>query len=79
MIEDFQDEQRRKLSRAQSVRDTVVGVMLVLAGIFFMVYRYFGIRMLDRDPSAIDVAIGALFIVYGGWRIYRGYKKDYYQ
>ena len=79
MIEKFQEEQRRKLSRAQSIRDFVVGVMLLLVGIFFMVYKYFGIRLLDREPAPIDLAIGVLFIIYGAWRIYRGYKKDYYQ
>jgi hypothetical protein len=33
----------------------------------------------NRQPSSLDVFIGIVFIIYGIWRIYRGYKKEYYQ
>jgi uncharacterized membrane protein HdeD (DUF308 family) len=79
MIEEFQEKQRRKLSRARSFMDTTMGIILILAGLFFLLYRFFGIRLMDRDPSTLDYLIGVLFVAYGGWRIYRGYKKDYYQ
>ena len=80
MIEEFQDKQRRKASRVRSVMDYVMGVIFFLIGLYFLFYQMLGIKMImDREPSNIDYVIGGLFVLYGSWRIYRGYKKNYYQ
>lgn len=79
MIEEFQEQQRRKVSRARSLMDFTMGGILVLAGIFFIVYRYVGIKLGKYEPKDLDFVIGAVFILYGIWRMYRGYKKDYYR
>lgn len=57
----------------------IMGTIFVLVGIYFLVYDMFGWSLLGREPSSIDYFIGILFILYGGWRIYRGYKKNYYR
>ena len=46
-------------------------------GISFGVDRIYDV--MDREPADIDFMIGGLFVIYGIWRIYRGYKKDYYR
>jgi hypothetical protein len=55
-----------------------MGVIFVCAGIFFFLYDKLGID-LGRKPSGLDKIIGILFVVYGAWRIYRGYKKNYFK
>ena len=79
MIEDFQQNQRKQNSRMRSVVDYTMGIVFVFFGVFFIVYRYFGIRIRDREPSWMDFLIGGVFALYGAWRFYRGYKKNYYQ
>ena len=79
MIEDFQEQQRRKLTRARSFMDFTMGGILFLVGLFFISYRYMGVKLMDREPADIDFMIGGLFVLYGAWRMYRGYKKDYYK
>jgi threonine/homoserine/homoserine lactone efflux protein len=80
MIEDFQDKQRQQGARVRSVMDYVMGIIFFLIGLYFLFYRQLGIKMiLNREPSNIDYIIGGLFILYGSWRIYRGYKKNYYR
>jgi hypothetical protein len=79
MIEEFQEKQRRQRSRVRSIMDYTMGCVFLLLGIYFLVYKEFGLTLLDRDPSSIDYLIGGLFVLYGGWRIYRGYKKNYYR
>lgn len=79
MLEEYQNEHRRQLARNRSIVDWIMGAILFLAGVFFIIYRYVGINILDRKPSGIDFLIGGLFILYGIWRMYRGYKKDYFK
>lgn len=79
MIEDYQEKQRRKVSRMRSMMDFVMGGLIVLIGVYFLVYETLGINVFNREPSSIDKFIGVLFILYGVWRMYRGYKKNYYQ
>ena len=79
MLEDFQEKQRQQGTRMRSVMDYTMGIVFFFLGLFFITYRRFGIRIMDRDPSLIDFVIGGLFVVYGSWRFYRGYKKNYYQ
>lgn len=79
MLEEYQEEQRRKASRVRSVMDFTMGVILIVAGLYFLLYRQLGVNLFNREPSDIDYLLGALFVLYGSWRIYRGYKKDYYR
>lgn len=80
MIEEFQDKQRQQAAKVRSTMDYIMGVIFFLIGLYFMFYRVLGIKMiLNREPSNVDYVIGAVFMLYGSWRIYRGYKKNYYR
>jgi hypothetical protein len=79
MIEDFQNKQRQQGSKIRSIMDYTMGIIFFFLGLFFLLYRQFGMRILDREPTNIDYVIGVIFIAYGSWRMYRGYKKNYYQ
>ena len=79
MIEEFQEKQRRQRSRMRSMVDYTMGTVFLLLGVYFLIYEKLGWKLLNREPSSIDYFIGLLFVLYGGWRIYRGYKKNYYR
>ena len=79
MIEEFQEKQRKQRSRVRSIVDYSMGSVFLLLGIYFLIYERFGLPLLGREPSSIDYFIGSLFVLYGGWRIYRGYKKNYFR
>ena len=79
MLEDFQDKHRQQGARMRSIMDYAMGIVFFCLGVFFLVYRHFGIRIMGNEPSSLDYFIGGLFIVYGSWRIFRGYKKNYFQ
>jgi len=79
MLEDFQEENRKRTARIRSFMDTVMGILLIFMGLYFVFYRNLGINVFKQKPSDLDYAIGGLFIIYGAWRIYRGYKKDYFR
>jgi hypothetical protein len=79
MLEDFQEKQRQQGTRMRSVMDYTMGIVFFFLGLFFIFYRHFGIRIMAREPSNLDFVIGGLFVAYGSWRFYRGYKKNYYR
>ncbi|HWJ29835.1 MAG TPA: hypothetical protein VNS32_25070 [Flavisolibacter sp.] len=79
MLEEYQDQQRKQIARMRSVMDYTMGVLLVIIGIYFLVYNKLKLNVFNRAPSSIDYLIGGLFILYGSWRIYRGYKKNYFR
>ena len=78
-MENFQEKHRQQGARMRSIMDYTMGIVFFCLGVFFVVYRFFGIRIMDKDPSILDFIIGGIFIAYGSWRIYRGYKKNYYR
>jgi hypothetical protein len=60
--------------------DMFMGGLFVLIGLYFLTYVKLNINVLMREPSPLlDTVIGIVFILYGAWRIRRGYKKDYYR
>lgn len=79
MIEQYQEEQRRKTARIRSIVDYVMGSLLFLLGLFFLIYGFLGWKMMGREHNDLDYVIGGLFVVYGVWRVYRGIKKNYPQ
>ncbi|HYK55372.1 MAG TPA: hypothetical protein VEV15_02770 [Flavisolibacter sp.] len=79
MAEDYQDEHRKKVTRVRSVMDYIMGAVIILIGVYFLLYETLGFNVFNREPSPLDKFLGGVFILYGIWRIYRGYKKNYYQ
>lgn len=63
----------------RSIVDYTMGTLFLLLGIYFLIYEKMEWNVFDREPSSIDYIIGGLFVLYGIWRIYRGYKKNYFR
>lgn len=79
MVEEYEAQRRRQVRNMRSVMDYVMGALFFLIGVYFLTYRFLGVNVFNRQPSPIDYLIGGLFVVYGAWRIYRGYKKAYFR
>jgi len=78
MIEEYEKERRNQLSQMRTITNYGMGVVFVSAGILFLFYQQLGIDF-GRTPSGLDIVIGIVFLLYGAWRIYRGYKKNYFK
>jgi hypothetical protein len=78
MIEEYENQRQKQVSQMRTITNYGMGVIFVCAGIFFFLYDRMGID-LGRKPSGLDKIIGILFVIYGAWRIYRGYKKNYFK
>ena len=79
MVEDYEKNKRRQGTNMRSVADYSMGILFFLIGLYLLVYRHLDINLLQRAPSSTDYLFGGLFVLYGAWRIYRGYKKNYFK
>ena len=72
MLEDFEEQQRKRTARIRSVMDFTMGGLLLIAGILLLIFEVGNLDDINRK------GLGILFALYGAWRIYRGYKKNYF-
>lgn len=79
MFEEYEKRKRSQISLMRSVMDYGMGILILLVGIFFLFHEHFKFSFLKFPPSTEDKIFGGIFLVYGLWRIYRGYKKNYFQ
>jgi hypothetical protein len=80
-LEEFEKEQlserEKGYIRMRSIMDYGMGVLWMGMGIFLMFIKNFSLDLASRfDSPAIKIFAGVC-IIYGLFRIYRGYKKNY--
>ncbi len=76
MRTDPQERQRRNYILRRAIMDYGMGALIVLVGLFFIFSDRLG-QHYDLDPL-LQYGFSGLCILYGGFRIYRGYKKNYF-
>ena len=78
-IEEYESQRQKQIAQMRTITNYIMGALFFCLGVFFLIYDKVGIDLLGRKPSPIDLIIGVMFVLYGGWRIYRGYKKNYFR
>jgi hypothetical protein len=80
MLEEYERKKRKQMAAMRSLMDYGIGVLILAAGVFFFFRNKFTIEMNESfPPNDMDKIFGAICILYGSWRIYRGYKKNYFR
>ena len=78
MMEQYEKNKKKQVGNMRSIMDYTMGIVFFFIGLYFLVYQILDINFINRQPSSLDYLIGGLFITYGIWRFYRGYKKNYF-
>ena len=60
----------------RAILDIGMGALIAGFGIFFAIAPRLGFNF--NVDNFYRYSLSVLFLVYGGWRIYRGYRKNYY-
>jgi len=80
MLEEYERKKRKQLSSMRSMMDFAMGIIILSAGLFFFFRNRFRIELNESfPPNDIDKIFGGICIIYGAWRIYRGFKKNYFK
>jgi len=70
------DDRAKRYALRKSIMDYGMGVIIACFGIFFLIAPRLGIVF--GMENLFRYLLGALFILYGLFRMYRGYKKNYF-
>jgi len=57
--------------------DIGMGILWITMGALFIFKDYVGLKI-DFPEKPFDYIFGGICMIYGGFRIYRGVKKNYY-
>jgi len=75
MANDYEDKRRKTNIFLHSIYDYTMGVLWLCAGGFFLLYKKFGIEL--NIDEVLTTIFGVAAVLYGAFRIYRGYRKNY--
>jgi threonine/homoserine/homoserine lactone efflux protein len=80
MFEEYEKKKRKQVSVMRSMMDYGMGSIFFIFGLFFFFRGKFDIDLNKSfPPNDIDKILGGIFLLYGCWRIYRGYQKKYFR
>jgi hypothetical protein len=82
-LEEFEKEElgtrEKGIVRMRTIMNYGMGVFWTIAGLLFMFpIKYTRAFVSQYDPVLIKI-FAAVCIVYGAFRMYRGYKKNYFR
>jgi uncharacterized membrane protein HdeD (DUF308 family) len=74
----FGDKQKDTSSWLRTIYNYTMGVLWLAAGIFFLFHRKWGydLKLNNSADVLLTNIFGASAVLYGLFRIYRGYKKQ---
>lgn len=79
-LEEYEKRKRKQVSTMRSMLDFGIGIMIVIAAVFLFFRDSMDLDFNDKyPPNQWDKVLGVIFLAYGAWRIYRGYKKNYFK
>jgi threonine/homoserine/homoserine lactone efflux protein len=79
MFEEYENKKRKQVSQMRSIMDYGMGILMILVGLFFLFHQTLKINIGNSSSSSLEKFFGVMCLLYGSWRIYRGYKKNYFK
>jgi hypothetical protein len=74
----IEDKRQRMYANRRAIMDYGMGLIYTVMGLFFLFSERFGVTLQFPTPPFSWIFAG-LCLVYGGFRIYRGFKKNYFR
>ncbi|MFT3979967.1 MAG: hypothetical protein QM687_05815 [Ferruginibacter sp.] len=82
-LEEFDKEEQNDRNKGyvlmKSIMDYGMGLLWTGMGVFLTFVEHFDKGMAERFNDPWFKALGIICIIYGLFRIYRGYKKNYFR
>ncbi|MBI3137396.1 MAG: hypothetical protein HYZ15_02295 [Sphingobacteriales bacterium] len=82
MFEEYEKKKRKQIAGMKSLMDYGMGLLIGGVGLFFLFRMQLGnipMNIKFGKPDMLEKVFGSFCLLYGTWRIYRGYKKNYFR
>ncbi len=76
-IDNTEGREKRYMTM-RSIKDYGMGILYIAVGLFIIFTEKMGFEMIALD-KLFRYMFGGICLLYGGFRIYRGYRKDYFK
>lgn len=80
MIKDYKERHRKSASVAKVVYNLSFGIIVIVVGLVMLFLNYINSTTLNEYLGYMDPLLRYLFggicLLYGGFRLYRGLKKE---
>jgi hypothetical protein len=79
MLEEYEKKRRKQESFMRSVLDYGMGFLFIVLGV--LIFMRDNLTLGEGESYKLNVptkVIGPIFVLYGIWRLYKGYKKNYF-
>ncbi len=77
--EEQREKSRRRIDQSSGLLNLFMGLLMIVVGIIIFKKDHFNIAQIVKFFEGSDVFLiqifGGLWILYGIWRLYRGYHK----
>lgn len=81
-LEEFENEEmserQKGYVRMRSIMDFGMGILWLAMGIFLLFVEKFSAEFAERFGDTAFKIFGGVCVIYGLFRIYRGFKKEYF-
>lgn len=82
-LEEFEEEpltnRQKAYLRTRSIVDYCMGLLWMAMGVFLVFKKYFDVQIAMQFDDPVFKVLGGICIIYGLFRMYRAYKKNYYR
>ncbi|MBG9376587.1 hypothetical protein I5907_10100 [Panacibacter sp. DH6] len=76
MENDFRDRQQKNYNTMRQVYNITMGILILGIGLLMFFSDKVGLSLFEQFDQVLIYAFGGLCLLYGGFRLYRGIKKD---
>jgi hypothetical protein len=76
MENDFRDRQHKNYNAMRTVYNITVGILIIGIGLLMFFNDKAGLNLFEQFDKTMIYIFGGLCILYGGFRLYRGLKKE---
>jgi hypothetical protein len=82
-LEEFEKEQmsdrEKNLVRMKSITNYAMGIFFIAAGFFFMFPNKYSTGFISKYEPGMIKMMAVICWIYGLFRLYRGYAKNYFK
>ncbi len=79
MLEEYERKRQKQVSFMRSMLDYVMGVVMIGLGCLLFFHDKLKIPIREELSPKVVKTLGVIVVLYGAWRLYKGFKKNYFQ